>query len=193
MSNAVLIVDDDPHLLNGFQRIFRNEPYEIHTAQSAEEGLSLLRGMQTDVVVVDQNMPGLKGLDFLRLARGVAPETVRIMLTGDANLQIAVQAINSGEIYRFFTKPYNQIELGIALRHAIQQKKLQSHSQRVLEIMKMQASYIDHLEEIHPGISHVKRDRQGAILAQDPPLEIDKLIEELEDQIDRVAWKSVKK
>lgn len=183
MSNTVVFVDDDPSALAAIQRSFRKEPYEIFTAQTPEQGLSLLQSLSTDVVVVDQNMPGMSGLEFLSLAREVSPETFRIMLTGEASLSLAVDAINRGEIFRFFTKPYNEIEFGISIRLAIQQARLIGSSCRALEVMKMQAAYIDSLERTYAGISRVERDETGTILIKDSSLDLNQVINELEAEI----------
>lgn len=183
MSSTVLFVDDDPKLLSAMKRVFRNEPYEIYTTTEPEKGLHHLRVIQTDVIVVDQYMPSMNGIDFLKVAQKIAPESLRLMLTGNADLSLALQAINEGEIYRFFTKPYNEIEFGIALRQAIQQKKLFGHNKRALELIRMQSSYIEHLEEAHPGITDVERDEGGRIVLSSSVQEIDKVVADIEAEL----------
>lgn len=156
----------------------------MYTALNAEQGLSILQAIQVEVVIVDQNMPFMSGLEFLSLSREISPETIRIMITGEADLSLALRAINEGEIYRFFTKPYNEIELGIALREALKHKRIFGQNRKALEVLKMQAAYIDHLEREHPGITHIERDETGCVLISGGLADYDGLIEELEDEIE---------
>lgn len=183
MSSNVIVVDDDKNTIKAIQRVFRKEPFVILSAESGEEALELLQRYETDVIVVDQNMPQMKGLEVLSLAKEVSPDTVRIMLTGEADLSIAIEAINHGEIFRFFTKPYNEIELGMALRHAIHHKNLYGHSRNALEVLKMQSAYIESIEKEHPGITHVERDQFGAVVLSESRSDLEELIIELDEEL----------
>ena len=105
MKNKVLFIDDDSNLLAAFQRNLRKQ-LNLDTALSGLEGLKKL---QNDgpyaLIVVDMQMPGMNGVEFLEQAQKLAPDTVRIMLTGNADQQTAVDAVNRGQIYRFLNKP----------------------------------------------------------------------------------------
>ena len=103
MSNRVLFVDDDPKILAAFQRQLRKKVV-IETVESGAEGLEVLRrNGPFSLVVTDYCMPSMNGIEFLGRAREIAPETVRIMLTGSADLGAAIQAVNQGNIFRFLT------------------------------------------------------------------------------------------
>ena len=107
MSNRVLFVDDDPDILAAFQRQFRKK-VAIETIENGAEGLDVLRrNGPFSVVVSDYCMPSMNGIEFLRRAREIAPETVRMLLTGSADLGTAIQAVNRGNIFRFITKPWS--------------------------------------------------------------------------------------
>lgn len=167
MRHTVLFVDDDPQILSAMQRVFRHEPYDKLTAQNARAAMGIMEGMVIDLIVSDYQMPDTTGLELLSWARMNYPTTERIMITGQASVDLALGAINEGEIYRFFTKPYNDIELGIAIRHALQRRDLILQTNRLLETIEMQKNYIDKLEAEHPGITVVSRDHAGAILLDD--------------------------
>jgi len=124
MTAKVLLVDDEPNLLSALRRSLRREPYEILSAASGEEALSILASTEVDVVVSDQNMPGMSGTELLTRIHETYPETVRFMLTGKATLEVAVEAINNGAISRFFTKPCNDVDLAITIRQALEHKRL---------------------------------------------------------------------
>ena len=170
MNKIVLLVDDDQRVLDGMCRILRKEPYQILTANSGETALELIRAMKVHVIVSDENMPGMNGTKLLSLARKQSPDTVRMMITGEGNFELAIKAINEGEIYRFFTKPYNEIELGIAIRQAIQQSELVREARGFLAAVRDKIVSKESLERRWPGISDVKRDRRGAILLEDSDL-----------------------
>lgn len=122
--NTVLLVDDEPNVLEGFQRGLRKEPYTVLTATSAEEGLRILAHTPVDVVISDEQMPKIKGSEFLAKVHREYPKTIRIILTGQASLESAIRAINDGEIYRFLTKPCSVVELAKIIRKALLIKKL---------------------------------------------------------------------
>ncbi|MCU0538831.1 MAG: SpoIIE family protein phosphatase [Desulfobacterales bacterium] len=119
MSDRVLLVDDDPHLLAGFQRQLRKK-IDLVTAESGPDGLAALRnGGPFAVVVTDYCMPGMNGIEFLSRVREIAPECVRMLLTGSADLAVAINAVNRGNIFRFLTKPCSSEEFQSALAQGI--------------------------------------------------------------------------
>ena len=92
--HAILMVDDEPNVLKSFQRALRKEPYTLLTAQSGDEGLTLLEARDVSLVISDYNMPQMNGLEFLKAVKAQYPHILAIMLTGQAEIHIAVQAIN---------------------------------------------------------------------------------------------------
>jgi diguanylate cyclase (GGDEF)-like protein len=111
---AVLIVDDDPLILRALQRELRDQPLRV---EAESDPLAALDRMQPDryaVVISDQQMPGMTGIELLARVRSLAPETVRVLLTGHADMETTVRAINEGEIHRFIQKPWQRNDL---LRH----------------------------------------------------------------------------
>jgi EAL domain-containing protein (putative c-di-GMP-specific phosphodiesterase class I)/CheY-like chemotaxis protein len=117
---SLLIVDDESHVAASIERLFRNENYQILVASSAAEGFELIALHQVQVILCDQMMPNMTGIEFFSRVKDLYPNTVRIMLTGFAELNTCINAINRGEIYRFFTKPWNDDELRDNIRAAFQ-------------------------------------------------------------------------
>ena len=129
MSNRVLFVDDDPKILAAFQRQLRKKVV-IETVESGAEGLEVLRRSGPfSLVVTDYCMPSMNGIEFLGRAREIAPETVRIMLTGSADLGAAIQAVNQGNIFRFLTKPCSSDNLLEAVQAGIHEYR-RTHKER---------------------------------------------------------------
>jgi len=123
-NNKILLVDDEPNVLAGFQRQLKGN-YEVETAGSGESALQLIETEGPFAVVVsDMMMPGMDGTEFLAQVRAVQPDTVRIMLTGHADLETAIDAVNMGYIFRFLTKPCPPKRLALAVGAGIEQYKL---------------------------------------------------------------------
>ena len=105
MSERVLFVDDEPQVLEGIQRTLRKQ-VDLQTATSGEDGLRLLSEAGPFALVVsDMRMPAMNGAQFLAKAREQAPDTVRMILSGQADFQATIAAVNEGHIYRFLSKP----------------------------------------------------------------------------------------
>ena len=187
MAHKVLLVDDDPPVITALERCLRGEAYEIYSASSADEALEMLRCIAVDLVVSDETMPGMSGADLLAQIRRQYPDTVRMMLTGNATLELALRAVNEGKIYHFFTKPWNDADLAITIRNALQHRELLAQARLMLKTLKHQGSVIEKLEEEYPGVTVVKRDESGTIIMDDQDIEgdFDELMTQINAEIDR--------
>ena len=120
MHERILFVDDDINILEGYKRQLRKK-FEIDTAEGSEMGLKAIKNNNPYAVIVsDLRMPGMDGNQFLSRVKEIAPETIRIMLTGYADLKSAMEAINNGNIYRLLTKPCDKDILIDALNSGIE-------------------------------------------------------------------------
>jgi response regulator RpfG family c-di-GMP phosphodiesterase len=133
VNKKILFVDDEPNVLSAIQRTLRGH-FEVETCQDATRAVDLL-GAQTPfaVVVSDMRMPGMNGVEFLAAARKTAPDTVRVMLTGNADQQTAIDAVNKGEIFRFLNKPTDPDVLRNVLELGIRQHQLLTAEKELLE------------------------------------------------------------
>ena len=129
----ILFVDDDENILGAFQRQFRKQ-YTIETALGPEQGLTAIEsGDQYALLVVDMNMPGMNGVEFLKRVRARCPDIVRVMLTGNADQNTAVQAVNEGHIFRFLNKPCSPELLASTLDAGLRQHELIMAERDLLE------------------------------------------------------------
>ena len=183
MAHTILIVDDEPNFLESIRRLLRKETYTIRCAKSAAEALDILRKEPIDLVVTDQEMPGMRGTEFLREVREAYPDAVRFMLTGKATLEVAVEAINEGAIGRFLTKPCNPVDLAVTIRLALQNKDLLAEAKRLLTKVRQQDRLLDEMERIAPGISEVKRDREGVIIVDEVSEDYESLMCEIRESL----------
>ena len=154
-------------------------------ASSAQEALGILRVKKLDVVISDEEMPGLSGTAFLKEVRRLYPDTIRFILTGKATLDTAIQAINEGGISGFFLKPCNDAELVLSIRRELEKRDLIVAAARLLQKVKRQTTLIARLEIEHPNITKVHRDRDGAVLLEAVPGDLTELTNEIYRELDK--------
>lgn len=116
-SVRVLYIDDEENNLQAFKASFRRQ-YEIYTAISAAEGLKILQNVDIQVIIADQKMPNTTGVEFFKSIVDTYPDPIRILLTGYTDIEALADAINHGDIYRYITKPWNDLELHNSIKNA---------------------------------------------------------------------------
>jgi DNA-binding NtrC family response regulator len=164
MSSCILLVDDEQNVLSALMRELAEEPYGIVTALSGEEALGLITAKKFKVIISDERMPGMDGASFLSAAKEISPSSIRMILTGHASIEATMRAVNSGEIFKFFTKPWNSHELKQSIKVAIERYDLEEENQKLLKVVKRQSQELKALETHHPGITRLTRDREGAVI-----------------------------
>jgi len=128
---TLLLVDDEENILSALKRLLRRDGYDILTALGAAKGLELLASHPVDVIVADQRMPGMSGVEFLRRVKILHPETVRLVLSGYTDLQAVTDAINEGAIYKFLTKPWDDGILRANIEEAFRNKEMADENRRL--------------------------------------------------------------
>ncbi len=146
-SNAVLLVDDEKHVLRSLERLLRKEGYDILTAESGLEGLAILEERAAQVVVTDQRMPGMTGVEFLEKVKELYPATVRVVLSGYADVGVIVESINKGQIFRFLAKPWNDDELKATIRQCLEQHSILTINRELMERTRKQNLELRQLNE----------------------------------------------
>ncbi|MCA9505531.1 MAG: response regulator [Spirochaetaceae bacterium] len=136
--HTVLFVDDEVNILKAIQRLLRNEDFDVLTANHPGEAMELIERAGPQVIVSDQRMPEMSGVEFLSSVRDRHNDVVRMMLTGYTDMAIAVEAINKGEIYRLITKPWNDEELKATLRQAFDHYDLKAEIKRLNQVTREQ-------------------------------------------------------
>ncbi|MBM2837739.1 MAG: response regulator receiver protein [Deltaproteobacteria bacterium] len=179
MKPTILFVDDEENILSSLVRLFRKENYDLLTATGGKDGLKIVESREISLVISDQMMPVMTGVDFLTRVKDISPDTIRIMLTGYADLEAAISAINKGEVYRFISKPWNDEELKLTVRQSLDYRDLVLKNRSLTRTVKKQYDVLKTLEKDYPGISTVSRSEDGAILIDEDALEdfsIDELL-----------------
>ena len=157
---TLLFVDDEPSILSALRRLFRPRGYKILTAESGAAGLALLEQEPVDLVISDMRMPEMDGAQFLEKVRAQHPATMRLLLTGYADVTSTINAINKGEIYRHISKPWDDNDIQLIVQKALEHKRLESENQRLLALTTQQN---EALKELNSGLEQRVKDRTAEI------------------------------
>jgi DNA-binding NtrC family response regulator len=115
--HSILLVDDEPEILFSLRGLLRKD-FEVHTAESGAEAIEILKRQPIHIIMTDQRMPGMTGMQLLHRVQGEHPQAIRIVFTGYADIKAVIDAVNQGHIYRYVTKPWDPDELLGVLRQA---------------------------------------------------------------------------
>lgn len=188
-THTILFVDDEKSILKALQRLFFDEDYHILTACSGKEALELLAaGEKPTVIISDQRMPEMGGAEFLAKAKKMLPESIRMVLTGYADINAAVDAVNLGGIYRYILKPWNDEDLKLTVKEAISRFDLTLENKKLnLELEKnnralaaLNASLEQKVAERTKALRQMVRELQGRDRIQQYLMEVHPLQELLE-------------
>lgn len=130
----VLYVDDEENNLNSFKAAFRRD-YDVTVANSATLAIDLLKDQEFEVIITDQRMPGMTGVEFLASIVNDYPEPIRMLLTGYADIQAVIDAINKGQIYQYITKPWDEQQMRVLIQNAYEIFSLRKENKELLKML----------------------------------------------------------
>lgn len=133
---SVLVVDDEESVRGSLSSLLEREGYAVLTAENGEDALLVLRDRAVNVVISDNNMPGMSGVELCKRMRNEYPNVLRIMLTGDTDPDLAMRAINEAEVYRFIRKPWNNQDVRTIVRMAFEVAVLEEEKRKLLAIVR---------------------------------------------------------
>ena len=169
---SLLAIDDEALALKLFKRVFEPESdIKLHTATSGVQGLEIARLHDIDVVITDQRMPEMMGLQFLDRMREVRPRALRVLLTAFPDTQVALKAINDGLVYRFVVKPWDLEDMRVTIRRALETKRLSDEHDRLVDQLKssheelLHSEHLAALGRLSAGIGHELRNAVNPLLA----------------------------
>ncbi len=145
MAVGVLYIDDEINNLNSFKASFRRD-FEVFTAISAKEGRKILDANEIGVIITDHRMPVMTGIEFLESIINVYPDTIRILLTGFADINAVMDAINRGQVYKYIVKPWQNDELKMYISNAIEIYKLRRENKDLAAKLRLALAEIESLK-----------------------------------------------
>jgi putative nucleotidyltransferase with HDIG domain len=163
--HSILIVDDEDSILNAFKRILADGDYEVHTASNGLEGLNKLHTAQRpySLIISDQRMPVMSGVQFFTQAKDIFPDAVRILLTGYADTAAVIDAINKGGVHLYFTKPWHEEELLLHIKQSFSKVEILQENKRLIELIKKKN---DELLELNKTLEKRTKDKTDDLLTQ---------------------------
>jgi FixJ family two-component response regulator len=174
--HTVLCVDDEPNILNSLRRLLRREGYRLFTASSGKTGLNILKEHQVNLVISDQRMPEMNGTEFLARVKEEHPDVFCIILTGYTDIDSITDSINKGNVYKFFMKPWNDQNLKLEIRQALDQYDLIQDNRKLHETILEQNEV---LKQTNENLEKMVQERTRDLEIQNHALELSRII--LED------------
>ena len=157
---TLLFVDDEANILSALKRLFHPSGYRILTAESGKAGLGILEREKVDLIISDMRMPEMSGAQFLEQARARWPDSVRILLTGYADITSTIDAINKGRIYRYISKPWEDHDMILLVRQALERKVLEQEKKRLDALTQRQN---EELKELNGSLEQKVQDRTAEL------------------------------
>jgi DNA-binding NtrC family response regulator len=161
---TILVVDDEEHVRETLAKLLDREGYTVTTAEGPTEALEILRQQPIKLVISDQNMPDMSGIEFFRIIRERHPHVCRIMLTGDPERDTIIRAINEGEVYRFLPKPWNNTMLRVTVYFAFEAIQLEEENRRLLSALRRQLQFVRSLERDFPYLAALARQEEAELM-----------------------------
>lgn len=144
---TVLIVDDEVNILHALKRAVRREPYRVLTASSGVEGLEILDKESVDLIISDQRMPEMTGVQFLARVKELCPDTIRIILSGYTDVNSITEAINVGNVYKFILKPWEDDALKATIRESLEMARLLRENKKLADTIAEQNEELRYLNK----------------------------------------------
>ena len=166
MKYCILYVDDESDNLTAFQAVFRRQ-FQVLVAQGGQEALALLEQENVDLIISDQRMPGMTGVELLEQVKERYPDVIRMVLTGYSDMQAIVDAINKGNVYHYVTKPWNAVELKLILDKALETYSLRLRM-RELEKQNILSQFEVLKNQINPHFLFNSMNTLSALISVDP-------------------------
>lgn len=149
--HRILIVDDEPQILSSLRRCLEEEDREIIVAETAEKAWEYLEEKgDVEVIICDNRLPGMLGIDFLVKVKHRYPDTIRILITGYPDLKSAIEAINKAHIWRYILKPIDVEELKVLIKQAFDYYRILRENRLLLQVARQQAEWLKTLKDKYP-------------------------------------------
>lgn len=168
-AHTLLCIDDEPNILSALKRLLRKENFRLLTANSGKAGLQILAENKVHVVVSDQRMPEMSGTEFLREVKAAYPDIIRIILTGYTDVDSISEAINEGHLYKFFLKPWNDHNLKLEIRQALEQYDLLQDNKRLHDQVFQKN---EELKKVNENLEQIILERTQSLEFQNRALQI---------------------
>ena len=171
--HTIMCVDDEENILRSLKRLLRNEGYRQLNASSGEEALRILKKNEVHLVICDQRMSRMSGTEFMAIVKDNYPDTIRVILSGYTEVDSITESINKGHIYKFFLKPWNDQNLKLEIKQALEQYDL---IQTNKNLSKKISEQNEKLKSINENLEMLVKERTRELEIQNQVLELSRTI-----------------
>jgi two-component system probable response regulator PhcQ len=161
---TILVVDDEELFLEYFKSMFSGENYNVITASSGKQGLEILKKQSVNMVISEYKIPLMNGLEFLEKVRIVYPDILTVMVTDQADIYLAIRAINEAGVYKFILKPCDDIDFKNTIKRTLESLQVIKERDELIRKVKTHEATLKDLEKRYPGITKVEKNEDGYIL-----------------------------
>lgn len=144
----ILIIDDEINIINALNRVLNKFDYNIISTTRPEEGIEIINSLDLDMVICDFNMPNITGVEVLKHSKQVQPSAIRILITGYYDVNIAVSAINEGNVYHYISKPWKNEEVITIIQNALKQKQEENQESNMYKYMNDSHTYLTEMADL---------------------------------------------
>ncbi|SHI27742.1 LytTR family transcriptional regulator DNA-binding domain-containing protein [Desulfosporosinus lacus] len=150
----ILLIDDEASVIRALRRVFQQEAYNLLSAENPEDALTLIQKNEIDLIICDHQMPGMSGIELLTHAKRISPDTIRILITGSNDINVAISAINEGSIYYYIAKPWENEEVKTVVKKALTWKQEQKEKENIQQILNFSKNCLLDVSEKLNAINH---------------------------------------
>jgi two-component system probable response regulator PhcQ len=162
--HSILVVDDEELFIENIKSIFSGESYIIITASSGKQGLEILKKQSVNMVISEYKIPLMNGLEFLEKVRIIYPDILTVMVTDQADINLAIKAVNEAGVYKFLLKPWDDIDFKNTIKRTLESLQVIKERDELIRKVKTHEATLKDLEKRYPGITKVEKDEDGYIL-----------------------------
>ncbi|MGW8325917.1 MAG: response regulator [Desulfobacterales bacterium] len=162
--HTILVVDNEELFLEYIKSMFSGESYNVITASSGKQGLEILKKQSVNMVISEYKIPLMNGLEFLEKVRIIYPDILTVMVTDQADINLAIRAINEAGVYKFLLKPWDDIDFKNTIKRTLESLQVIKERDELIRKVKTHEQTLKDLEKRYPGITKIEKNEDGYIL-----------------------------
>lgn len=162
--HTILVVDDEELFIEYIKSMLSGESYNVITASSGKQGLEILKKQRVNLVISEYKIPLMNGLEFLEKVKIIYPDILTVMVTDQADINLAIKAINEAGVYKFLLKPWDDIDFKNTIKRTLKSLQVIKERDELIRKVKTHEATLKDLEKRYPGITKVEKNEDGYIL-----------------------------
>jgi DNA-binding NtrC family response regulator len=162
--HTILVVDDEELFIEYIKSMLSGESYNVVTASNGKQGLEILKKQSVNLVISEYKIPLMNGLEFLEKVRIIYPDILTVMVTDQADINLAIKAVNEAGVYKFLLKPWDDIDFKNTIKRTLESLQVIKERDELIRKVKTHEATLKDLEKRYPGITKVEKNEDGYIL-----------------------------